>query len=287
MHASLSPSLLTQHTHKPLLPSPPDHLPLADDPPPASLAAAAVDLSSSRAPPSPHPSSSSLPSSPSPSNSPSPPSSSSPLQHHHRTAPTPGRRAGQVAPHPAPRTPQQRCDSSSVRTAACARHHGRRRPPQAGENHPRVAPSPGRTPWLPHMAATVFSDAHDRLFVHFARNSVDARAREVQNWRSVAAISCRFSGQSDRWIGDLFAPSQSRFVEPTSSARNFAVAAPFCAPSVLVHSWIPGIYIFVLVFLLCSRQVYFSRRKTLCYILWYCIEDLALAPEEAPAGNLA
>ncbi|KAJ6832772.1 putative formin-like protein 18 isoform X2 [Iris pallida] len=33
MHASLSPSLLTQHTHKPLLPSPPDHLPLADDPP--------------------------------------------------------------------------------------------------------------------------------------------------------------------------------------------------------------------------------------------------------------
>ncbi|KAJ6801504.1 putative formin-like protein 18 isoform X2 [Iris pallida] len=34
MHASLSPSLLTQHTHKPLLPSPPDHLPLADDPPP-------------------------------------------------------------------------------------------------------------------------------------------------------------------------------------------------------------------------------------------------------------
>ncbi|KAJ6814883.1 putative formin-like protein 18 isoform X2 [Iris pallida] len=201
--------------------------------------------------------------------------------------PPPGRRAGQVAPHPAPRTPQQRCDSSSVRTAACVRHHGRRRPPQAGENHPRVAPSPGRTPWLPHMAATVFSDAHDRLFVHFARNSVDARAREVQNWRSVAAISCGFSGQSDRWIGDLFAPSQSRFVEPTSSARNFAVAAPFCAPSVLVHSWIPGIYIFVLVFLLCSRQVYFSRRKTLCYILWYCIEDLALAPEEAPAGNLA
>ncbi|KAJ6849552.1 hypothetical protein M6B38_267560 [Iris pallida] len=25
----------------------------------------------------------------------------------------------------------------------------------------------------------------------------------------------------------------------------------------------------------------------MCYILWYCIEDLALAPVEAPAGNLA
>ncbi|KAJ6813011.1 putative formin-like protein 18 isoform X2 [Iris pallida] len=174
MHLSLPLSLLNTHINLFFLLHPTtSHWPTT--PPPASLAAAAVDLSSSRAPPSPHPSSSSLPSSPSPSNSPSPPSSSSPLQHHHRTAPTPGRRAGQVAPHPAPRTPQQRCDSSSVRTAACVRHHGRRRPPQAGENHPRVAPSPGRTPWLPHMAATVFSDAHDRLFVHFARNSVDAR----------------------------------------------------------------------------------------------------------------
>ncbi|KAJ6798932.1 uncharacterized protein M6B38_212715 [Iris pallida] len=88
---------------------------------------------------------------------------------------------------------------------------------------------------------------------------------ELQNSRLGTASSRTFFERSDHWIGDFFASSQSRFVEPTSSACNFAVAAPFCAPSVPVHSWIPDIYIFVLVFLLCSRQVYFLRRK--CYVL--------------------
>ncbi|KAJ6816726.1 proline-rich receptor-like protein kinase PERK12 [Iris pallida] len=43
--------------------------------------------------------------------------------------------------------------------------------------------------------------------------------------------------KSDRWIDDFFAPSQSRFAGPTSSACISSTAAPFGVLLVLVRSW--------------------------------------------------
>ncbi|KAJ6836892.1 uncharacterized protein M6B38_324755 [Iris pallida] len=37
----------------------------------------------------------------------------------------------------------------------------------------------------------------------------------------------------------------------------------------------------------CTAGILFKEENAMCYILWYCIDDLALASEEAPAGNLA
>ncbi|KAJ6827513.1 formin-like protein 6 [Iris pallida] len=87
------------------------------------------------------------------------------------------------------------------------------------------------------LTATVLRDAPSRRFVRFARRPVVTRAKSRSFWRSVAATSRTFSRRSDRWIVDFFAPSQSRFAGPTSSACISSTAAPFGVLLVPVRSW--------------------------------------------------
>ncbi|KAJ6841211.1 formin-like protein 6 [Iris pallida] len=87
------------------------------------------------------------------------------------------------------------------------------------------------------LTATVLRDAPSRRFVRFARRPVVTRAKSRSFWRSVAATSRTFSRRSDRWIVDFFAPSQSRFAGPTSSACISSTAAPFGVLPVPVRSW--------------------------------------------------
>ncbi|KAJ6817636.1 formin-like protein 5 isoform X1 [Iris pallida] len=89
----------------------------------------------------------------------------------------------------------------------------------------------------PPGSALFSSSATYRRFVRFARRPVVTRAKSRSFWRSVAATSCEFSGRSDRWIGDFFAPSQSRFAGPTSSACISSTAALFGVLPVPVRSW--------------------------------------------------
>ncbi|KAJ6809984.1 putative formin-like protein 18 isoform X1 [Iris pallida] len=103
-------------------------------------------------------------------------------------------------------------------------------------------PSRGWPPFLrtqacPPVAANVLRDAPSRRFLRFERDPVGAREFGTQIWRSVAATSRAFSRRSDRWIGDFFAPTQSRFVGPTSSACISSTAAPFGMLPVPVRSW--------------------------------------------------
>ncbi|KAJ6848326.1 putative F-box protein isoform X1 [Iris pallida] len=101
-----------------------------------------------------------------------------------------------------------------------------------GDTPPRA----GRTHGYPPMAANVLRDAPSKRFVRFERDPVGAREFGTQNLRSVAATSRTFSQKSDRWIGDFFAPSQSRFAGPTSSACISSTAAPFGVLPVPVRS---------------------------------------------------
>ncbi|KAJ6815131.1 hypothetical protein M6B38_135045 [Iris pallida] len=87
------------------------------------------------------------------------------------------------------------------------------------------------------MAATVPRDAPSRRFVRLARVPVVTSSETTLKSCSVAATSRRFSGESDRWIGDFFAPSPSRFAGPTSSACISSTAAPFGVLPVPVRSW--------------------------------------------------
>ncbi|KAJ6795855.1 putative proline-rich receptor-like protein kinase PERK13 [Iris pallida] len=87
------------------------------------------------------------------------------------------------------------------------------------------------------LTATVLRDAPSRRFLRFERRPVVTRARLSSFWRPVAATSRTFYRRSDRWIGDFFAPSQSRFAGPTSSACISSTAAPFGVLPVSVRSW--------------------------------------------------
>ncbi|KAJ6835389.1 leucine-rich repeat extensin-like protein 7 [Iris pallida] len=89
----------------------------------------------------------------------------------------------------------------------------------------------------PPLTTTVLRDAPSRRFVRFGRDPVGAREFRTQIWRSVAATSHAFFRRSDRWIGDFFTPSQSRFAGPTSSACISSTAAPFGVLPVPGRSW--------------------------------------------------
>ncbi|KAJ6853843.1 formin-like protein 5 [Iris pallida] len=118
--------------------------------------------------------------------------------------------------------------SSSAPLVRCAANGAAAPPPAA---HRRGRPLRGCPPWahprLPPLAANVLRDVPSRRFVRFARRPVVTRARLSPFWRSVAATSRMFSWRSDRWIGDFFAPSQSHFTGPTSSACISSTVAPF------------------------------------------------------------
>ncbi|KAJ6810372.1 leucine-rich repeat extensin-like protein 4 [Iris pallida] len=114
--------------------------------------------------------------------------------------------------------------------------------------HAAAAPSPathrrGRAPpWPtssdePPGSATLLSGATYRRFVRLARRPDVTRAKSRSFWRSVAATSYTIFWRSDRWIGDFFAPSQSRFAGPTSSAYISSTAAPFGVLPVPVRNW--------------------------------------------------
>ncbi|KAJ6798609.1 pollen-specific leucine-rich repeat extensin-like protein 4 [Iris pallida] len=106
------------------------------------------------------------------------------------------------------------------------RRHGRRdRPIQAG-----------RTPRHTSSVTSPFSDVYRSRFVRLARDSVDASSKSTQKSRFEAAISYAFFVKFDRWIEELFAPSQSRFVEPTSSVRISSIAAPSGMPLIPIRS---------------------------------------------------
>ncbi|KAJ6808965.1 hypothetical protein M6B38_163820 [Iris pallida] len=108
--------------------------------------------------------------------------------------------------------------------AAAVGRRGCRRPP------PWARPTLGRPP----MAANVLRDAPLRRFARFERDPVGAREFGTQNLCSVAATSYTFFRRSDHWIGIFFAPSQSRFAGPTSSACTSSTAVPFGVLPVLV-----------------------------------------------------
>ncbi|KAJ6806740.1 formin-like protein 6 [Iris pallida] len=90
------------------------------------------------------------------------------------------------------------------------------------------------------LTATVLRDAPSRRFVRFARRPVVTRAKSRSFWRSVAATSRTFSRRSDRWIVDFFAPSQSRFAGPTSSACISSTAAPLACYQFLCEAGLCG-----------------------------------------------
>ncbi|KAJ6824177.1 proline-rich receptor-like protein kinase PERK12 [Iris pallida] len=94
----------------------------------------------------------------------------------------------------------------------------------------------GRPPATPSGSVVSSSSTTYRRFVRFARRPVVTRARLSPFWRSVAATSHTFSRRSDRWIGDFFTPSQSRFAGPTSSACISSTVAPFGVLLVPVRS---------------------------------------------------
>ncbi|KAJ6813086.1 putative formin-like protein 5 [Iris pallida] len=164
--------------------------------------------------------------------------------HHHKTAPThpsspsPGcaaqspRVAGLAAPSRRTKQQQQRVDRARVRASPPS-------PPATvvPGDHLCGWPPLGRTLGHPPLAANVLRDAPSRRFVRLRRNPVVTRAFGTQIWRSVAATSRTFSQGSDCWIDDFFAPSQSRFAEPTSSACISSTAAPFGVLPVPVRSW--------------------------------------------------
>ncbi|KAJ6848977.1 formin-like protein 5 [Iris pallida] len=131
------------------------------------------------------------------------------------------------------------CNSSDHRQQHVPPCRAHRRCSAAVDGH---APPWAAPPWWaitgdPPGSATSFSGTTYRRFVHFARRPVVTRARLSPFWRSVAATSYAFSRRSDHWIGDFFAPSQSRFAGPTSSACISSTAAPFGMLPVLVQSW--------------------------------------------------
>ncbi|KAJ6796026.1 putative leucine-rich repeat extensin-like protein 3 [Iris pallida] len=113
----------------------------------------------------------------------------------------------------------------------------RRRPPTGDADPLRGWLSSGRTPGCRPLAANVLRDAPSRRFVRFARRPVVTSSKTTLKSRPVAATSRSFSRRSDRWIGDFFAPSQSRFAGPTSSAYISSTAAPFGVLPVPVRSW--------------------------------------------------
>ncbi|KAJ6813257.1 putative proline-rich receptor-like protein kinase PERK13 [Iris pallida] len=118
---------------------------------------------------------------------------------------------------------------TSSGSARCSARVRALAPPRAavGRRLPAVVPphwaNSGRLP----LTATVLRDTPSRRFVRFERRPVVMRAESSPFWRSVAATSCTFFRRSDGWIGNFFAPSQSRFAGPTSSACISSTAAPF------------------------------------------------------------
>ncbi|KAJ6808627.1 putative extensin [Iris pallida] len=126
------------------------------------------------------------------------------------------------------------CRSPSAHARACMAPPPA--PPAAvvAVDHP---PRARATLGSPPMAATVLRDAPSRRFVRFARRPVVTSSETTLKSHPVAATSCAISQRSDRWIGDFFAPSQSRFTGPTSSACISSTAAPFGVLPVLVRSW--------------------------------------------------
>ncbi|KAJ6807078.1 putative lysine-rich arabinogalactan protein 19 [Iris pallida] len=98
-------------------------------------------------------------------------------------------------------------------------------------------PLAGRTPGTGPVAVAPHSDAYRRRSVHLARAPVVTSSETKLKRRPVAATSCTISEKSDRWIGNFFAPSQSRFAGPTSSACISSTAAPFGVLPVPVRSW--------------------------------------------------
>ncbi|KAJ6841482.1 putative pollen-specific leucine-rich repeat extensin-like protein 3 [Iris pallida] len=149
--------------------------------------------------------------------------------------------ANHVVPAATGRRAPSSCDSSiahSVHRSARAREA--LAPPPS---RPRTAVTAVGTPQLrrtlgsPLLMATILRDAPSRRFVRFERRPVMTRARLSPFWRSVAATSCTFFRRSDRWIGDFFTLSQSRFVGPTSSACISSTAALFGVLPVPVRSW--------------------------------------------------
>ncbi|KAJ6793717.1 hornerin-like [Iris pallida] len=116
----------------------------------------------------------------------------------------------------------------------------RETPPPTSRRDPGDSPVGGplrRAQASLSLTATVLRDAPSRRFVRFARRPVVTRAKSRSFWRSVAATSCAFFRRSDRWIGDFFALSQSRFAGPTSSACISSTVAPFGVLPVPVRSW--------------------------------------------------
>ncbi|KAJ6827760.1 leucine-rich repeat extensin-like protein 4 [Iris pallida] len=120
------------------------------------------------------------------------------------------RRASRAPPRATARTGAAAAAAfAATRAHACG--HARRCRAVAG--HTPTWPCP---PWPtssdePPGSATLLSGATYRRFVRFARRPDVTRAKSRSFWRSVAATSCTIFRRSDRWIGDFFAPSQSRF----------------------------------------------------------------------------
>ncbi|KAJ6837069.1 leucine-rich repeat extensin-like protein 7 [Iris pallida] len=95
-----------------------------------------------------------------------------------------------------------------LRRAPPRRRAGRRGPLAVLPRHGRASPDHHRPSGCAVEAIRAFWTRSRRL----------AREFRTQIWRSVAATSHAFFRRSDRWIGDFFTPSQSRFAGPTSSA---------------------------------------------------------------------
>ncbi|KAJ6850195.1 putative GPI-anchored protein 58 [Iris pallida] len=152
---------------------------------------------------------------------------------HSRTSPAwPGRVAAQQQHAPG----AQQLRSQQSRAHAVERRRRRRASPlsrKAFDDPPPAARASGDPP----RTRTLFPDAPNSLFVRFERRSVVTHAKSRSFWRSVAATSRTFFRRFDRWIGDFFALSQSRFAGPTSSACISSTAAPFGVLPVPVRSW--------------------------------------------------
>ncbi|KAJ6850194.1 putative GPI-anchored protein 58 [Iris pallida] len=152
---------------------------------------------------------------------------------HSRASPAwPGRVAAQQQHAPG----AQQLRSQQSHAHAVEQRHRRRASPLSHKAS-GDPPSAARASGDPLRTRTLFPDAPNSLFVRFERRSVVTRAKSRSFWRSVAATSHTFSRRSDSWIGNFFAPSQSRFAGPTSSACIASTAAPFGVLLVPVRSW--------------------------------------------------
>ncbi|KAJ6830251.1 putative lysine-rich arabinogalactan protein 19 [Iris pallida] len=179
----------------------------------------------------------------------SPPSSNN-RRHHvhprHPTRPRPPPPHGSPPPPPSQPHPlaavcrraNRECTAAAAAVSQAARARWQHCRTAAGDEATLAdLPLAGRTPGAGPVAVAPLSDAYRRRSVRLARVSVVTSSKTKLKRHPVAATSCIIFEKSDRWIGDFFAPSQSRFAGPISSACISSTAASFGMLPVPVRSW--------------------------------------------------